>query len=140
MIASCLVTCFESHFFFLVPDTFPSNLTGFNTSSTELFLEWSHLKDKEWNGRALGYKIFFILKRGYKTQEVKISPHATRTTLDNLLKFTWYKIQIAAFTSKGTGPRSPEIELRTSEDGRCREIKIYKISTYYQILILWFGY
>lgn len=100
-----------------MPDAYPTNFTGVNTSSTELYLEWSPLEDNEWNGRTLGYTIFYIPKRGYKKQDVQVKAHITVATLVKLFKFTWYKIQIAAFTIKGLGPISPEIELRTSEDG-----------------------
>lgn len=42
----------------------------------------------------------------------------TSASLTDLSKFTEYKIQVAAFTVKGHGPRTQEIVLRTSEDGK----------------------
>ena len=41
----------------------------------------------------------------------------TSTLLTNLDKFTAYKVQVAAFTIKGHGPKTQEIVRRTSEDG-----------------------
>ncbi|KAK3736615.1 hypothetical protein QZH41_018292 [Actinostola sp. cb2023] len=99
-----------------VPDAFPVNVTGFNESSTELYLEWQPLKDKQWNGRPVGYKIFYSPRKTYHKQTLTVSENTTFVTLEKLYKYTWYTIQMAAFTSKGLGPKSPDVQLQTSED------------------------
>ena len=48
------------------------------------------------------------------------------TTLDNLEKYTWYVIKVAGFTSKGLGPPTPRpLEIRTSEDGKSRDLLLF---------------
>lgn len=103
-----------------MPDEFPANLTGFNKSSTDLYIEWQPLEKKYWNGIALGYKIFYVpLIPTSEPEKIElVDADSNFTTLDQLAKFTWYNIKVAAFTSKGLGPISPEITLQTSEDGK----------------------
>ena len=73
----------------------------------------------------MGYKVFYMRNnsrsenrsaREWSVKEVKAPAQAT--TLGNLAKFTWYKIRVAAFNSKGVGPKATAIVLRTSEDGK----------------------
>ena len=107
-----------------VPEAFPSNVTGFNQSSTSVFVEWRHIPQQYRNGILLGYKIFYTPKNSYQPMFNK-TVNGTResTTLDNLKKYTWYVIKVAGFTSKGIGPLSPRpLEIRTSEDGKSRNL------------------
>jgi hypothetical protein len=103
-----------------VPEQFPLNLKGFNKSSTELYLEWQPLDERLWNGVALGYKIFYISPDANNDywSTTTVGAHTNFKTLDQLSKYTRYKIKVAAFTSKGIGPVSPVIFLQTSEDGK----------------------
>ena len=107
-----------------VPEAFPTNVTGFNQSSTSLFVEWRHIPHQYRNGILLGYKIFYAPKKWYQPMFSK-TVNSTResTTLDNLEKYTWYVIKVAGFTSKGLGPQTPRpLEIRTSEDGKSRDL------------------
>ena len=49
---------------------------------------------------------------------VAVPPTSSDTVLDNLRKFTVYDIHIAGFTSKGRGPVSQDIDVKTDEDGK----------------------
>lgn len=107
-----------------VPEAFPTNVTGFNQSSTSLFVEWRHIPQQYRNGILLGYKISYAPKKSSQSMFSK-TVNSTResTTLDNLKKYTWYVIKVAGFTSKGLGPQTPRpLEIRTSEDGESRDL------------------
>ena len=42
----------------------------------------------------------------------------TSTTLNFLKPYSFYTIQVLAFTVKGDGPKSPPIIVRTEEEGK----------------------
>ena len=44
----------------------------------------------------------------------------TSTTLNFLKPYSFYTIQVLAFTVKGDGPKSPPIIVRTEEEGKTR--------------------
>jgi len=101
-----------------IPDAYPTNVTGFNKSSTSLFVEWRHIPPQDRCGILLGYKIFYAPKdsnQPFKT--ITVDSTRSSTTLENLKKYTWYVIRVAGYTSKGLGPHPPRpLEIRTSED------------------------
>lgn len=109
--------------FLIVPDAYPTNVTGFNKSSTSLFVEWRHIPPQDRCGILLGYKIFYAPKdsnQPFKT--ITVDSTRSSTTLENLKKYTWYVIRVAGYTSKGLGPHPPRpLEIRTSEDGKSRD-------------------
>ena len=107
-----------------MPGSSPYGLFGFNQSSTELYVEWSSIPRDKVNGILLGYKIFYTRNSSrsengsYPVWNVKeVRAQIDATALGGLDKFTWYIIHVAAFNSKGVGPKSAPIVLRTSEDG-----------------------
>ncbi|XP_068688561.1 uncharacterized protein [Montipora foliosa] len=100
-----------------VPDAYPSNVTGFNKSSTSLYVEWSHIPQLHRNGVLKGYKITYTPIQYQPSKSVTVDSTRSSTTLVNLKKYTWYDIKVAGFTSKGLGPHPPNrIKIRTSED------------------------
>ena len=116
-------TYFSFVFTFLVgPDAHPVNVTGFNKSSTSLFVEWQHIPPQHRNGILLGYKIFYN-PRNSDQPKLSVIVNSTRssTVLTKLIKYTWYDITVAGFTSKGLGPQPLPLVIRTSEDGRSRD-------------------
>lgn len=46
-----------------------------------------------------------------------VNRSTTEIELDGLEKFTEYRISVAAFTSRGQGPFSADVKVRTDEDG-----------------------
>lgn len=108
---------------FAGPDTFPANVTGFNRSSTSLFLEWKHIPPQHRYGILQGYKISYFSNSSYETVlHQTVHGSRTSTTLENLKKFTWYVIRVAGYTSKGLGPSPLQpLVIRTSEDGKSRD-------------------
>lgn len=101
-------------------------MTGFNKSSTSLFVEWQEIPPKHRKGILLGYKISYAPKPSYQPLEtVTVDSTRSSVTLVNLKKYTWYNIRVAGFTIKGLGPYPPQIlEIRTSEDGKSRDSHI----------------
>lgn len=106
-----------------VPDAYPTNVSGFNKSSTSLFVEWQHIPQQNKNGVLKGYKITYAPIQYQPSQSITVESSRSSTTLENLKKYTWYQIRVAGFTSKGLGPYPPkQLELRTSEDGKWRQV------------------
>ena len=105
---------------FTEPDAFPENVTGFNKSSTSLFVEWRHIPRGHRNGILQGYRITYYPNKSYQAVKHKtVESTRSSTTLSNLKKYTWYVIKVAGYTSKGLGPHPPRpLEIRTSEDGK----------------------
>ena len=105
---------------FTEPDAFPKNVTGFNQSSTSLFVEWQHIPRQHRNGILLGYKITYYPNTSYQAVKHKtVDSTRSSTTLSDLKKYTGYVIKVAGYTSKGLGPHPPRpLEIRTSEDGK----------------------
>lgn len=116
-----LNSCWPS---FPEPDAYPSNVTGFDKSSTSLFVEWQHIPKHHRNGILLGYRISYFPNTSYQAVKHKtVDSTRSSTTLSNLKKFTWYVIKVAGYTSKGLGPHPPRpLEIRTSEDGKSRDL------------------
>lgn len=66
------------------------------------------------------YKIYFVENNDPEalTKEVTISnPNTREYTVDQLKKWTEYKIWVLAGTSVGDGPNTDPIIIRTDEDG-----------------------
>ncbi|XP_048579836.1 uncharacterized protein LOC116619170 isoform X2 [Nematostella vectensis] len=115
--ATCVYTAED------IPDAHPLNVTGFNKSSTQLYIEWQHIAKKEWNGIPRGYRVFYQMRDDQQRwQSADVNPSADYVTLRALRKFTWYRIRVAAFTVEGVGPQSPVLERRTAEDVPSRPV------------------
>lgn len=118
-----------------VPSGPPQNVRGEARSSTEIFVAWEAPDKDEWNGNLLGYYVGYQMIDGiaasskamadmvlptqglnFKTVEMR-SHFGGETLLQNLNKFTQYKIAVQAYTSQGSGPASKEILVNSLEDG-----------------------
>ena len=55
--------------------------------------------------------------------------------LHNLLKFTNYSVSIAAYTRVGEGVRSPDVYIRTEQDGEFIEFMVYLLTILKSFLI-----
>jgi len=67
------------------------------------------------------YKIFCVKKSRSDSEatvvEIK-NPGAREFILDDLIKWTDYRVWMLAGTSVGDGPKSTPIEVKTDEDGK----------------------
>ncbi|KAK3732804.1 hypothetical protein QZH41_017706, partial [Actinostola sp. cb2023] len=103
-----------------VPAQIPLNLTAVNTSSTSLFLNWSHIVGggNIWRGHPLGYRIV------YWSPEVPSDPIANTTVLPNtsfhelksLRKYIAYCVKVAGYNNAGDGNYTEPLCLKTQED------------------------
>ena len=120
--------------FFLVPSTAPSYIRLSNLHLAEVKVQWNPLSQYYANGRLLGYRVYFREYRSYYyyysylTSSVNTnSANVTMVILRDLKQATTYQIAVAAFTSKGEGPRSYWMSITTgnkqTSSYRSRSIK-----------------
>ena len=103
-----------------VPGAPPQSVSAFAESSTSLRVVWKPPPDNKQNGIIIYYKIFYVPSSRSDSEatvvEIK-SPSSTEFVLDDLLKWTDYRVWMLAGTSVGDGPKSSPIVGRTDEDG-----------------------
>ncbi|XP_050319811.1 tyrosine-protein phosphatase Lar isoform X3 [Bactrocera neohumeralis] len=100
-----------------VPGAPPRNITAMATSPTTISVSWLPPPVERANGRIIYYKVFFV-EVGRADSEATITTlNKTHIVLDELKRWTEYKIWTLAGTSVGDGPRSHPIIVRTHEDG-----------------------
>ena len=120
--------------FLLVPSTAPSYIRLSNLHLAEVKVQWNPLSQYYANGRLLGYRVYFREYRSYYyyysylTSSVNTSSaNGTMVILRDLKQATTYQIAVAAFTSKGEGPRSYWMSITTgnkqTSSYRSRSIK-----------------
>ena len=120
--------------FLLVPSTAPSYIRLSNLHLAEVKVQWNPLSQYYANGRLLGYGVYFREYRSYYyyysylTSSVNTSSaNVTMVILRDLKQATTYQIAVAAFTSKGEGPRSYWMSITTgnkqTSSYRSRSIK-----------------
>ena len=71
------------------------------------------------HGILQGYRISYEDISYNSTLKVKtVKRYTTETKLQGLKKFTEYKIRVAAYTSRGHGPFSSVVKVKTAEHGK----------------------
>jgi hypothetical protein len=106
-------------YFCTVPHATPQDLNGFNTSDTTIQIFWQELPLDDRNGIITGYTIFFntTLRNGRNRNRERRVGNALQTELTSLFPFKYYDIQVAAWTSKGMGPKCNVTTILTEEEG-----------------------
>lgn len=101
----------------IVPGAPPRNITAEATSPTTIAMSWQPPPIDRSNGRIVYYKVFLV-ENGRSDSEASVTTlNATSIVLDELKRWTEYKIWVLAGTSVGDGPRSYPMTVRTHEDG-----------------------
>ena len=103
---------------FLVPCTAPEKFETGVINSTSVWLKWNRLHVFCYRGILRGYILFYKRKSESVYLNVTVPPTSNKTVLDSLWKFAVYHIKIAGFTSKGLGPISQDVAVKTGEDGK----------------------
>ena len=106
---------------FLVPGAPPSMVNAYPESSSSLRIVWEPPPENKQNGIISYYKIFIVPKTRSDSEATVIeikNPRAREFVIDELLKWTQYRIWMLAGTSVGDGPKSAPIDIKTDEDGR----------------------
>ncbi|XP_068726145.1 protein sidekick-1-like [Montipora capricornis] len=95
------------------PGAPPTNVTGHNTSSTTILVEWDKVSVEKQHGEIIGYTVIY-----WRTKDAKEEEHVEKleATLRGLVKYTDYNIEVLASTIKGRGPPSRLITVRTDQD------------------------
>lgn len=119
---SCPLLCeINTLFYFVVPSQPPAITQAVSNTSTTIYLKWTEVTQlNPANSTLLGYGIVYkktgeIFQTGFLKS---VSPAPLEATLEDLEKFTNYKIRVFAFTDKGNGVSSQPFSLRTQEDGK----------------------
>ena len=95
----------------------PADVSGCNTSSTSIFVQWHEVSAAHQNGALLYYTVTYrALTRGFR-QTVIVAAPAHQTTLTGLNKYTNYSITVFASTCKA-GNISAPIFIVTDEDSK----------------------
>ena len=116
-----------------MPGAPPQNITAIATTSSKIKVSWQPPPQDRANGRIMYYKLFFVEEGRSDTDADSVTLwNVTEFVLDELKKWTEYKIWILAGTSVGDGPRSIPIKCRTHEDGMYDLMRFMNILTKYK--------
>lgn len=104
--------------FIPVPEAFPGNFSGYNISQTAIQLFWAPVPQDEANGIVIGYNVSLKEADGVQpTRYITFDGFNVQAVIGWLRPFTVYKLNVRAFTIKGSGPPSPFITVKTEEEG-----------------------
>lgn len=110
---SCICVCVCG----IVPGAPPRNVSAEATSPTTIAVTWLPPPAERSNGRIEYYKLHFV-EVGQSDNEATVTTlNQTEMVIDELKKWTAYKVWVLAGTSVGDGPISYPITVRTLEDG-----------------------
>ncbi len=110
------------------PTAPPTELNAAALNSTAVVLTWLPPDPQRLNGINLGYRMRATILNGDRVGEVvEVVVPSDPTNmlgrqtgyLQDLAKFTEYSMTVLCFTSRGDGPMSSAVVVRTMEDGRC---------------------
>lgn len=111
LFSSPIIECYA------VPGAPPQNVNGKAVSPTSILVTWDPPPADRSNGMIAYYKLQ-VVESGRSDSEAKvIRLNDTRFVLDELKKWTEYRIWVVAGTSVGDGPPSYPLTVRTHEDG-----------------------
>lgn len=104
----------------LEPSAPPQDISCTSPSSTSILVSWKPPPVEKQNGIITEYSIKYIEIDGedVKPHEILgISSDSTQYLLEQLEKWTEYRISVTAHTDVGPGPESLAVLIRTDEDG-----------------------
>ena len=103
--------------FIPVPEAFPGNFSGYNISPTAIQLFWTPVPQDKANGIVIGYNVSLKEADGVQPTRYITFDSSIKAVIGWLRPFTVYKLNVKAFTIKGSGPPSPFITVRTEKEG-----------------------
>lgn len=103
--------------FILVPEASPGNFSGYNISPTAIKLFWVPLPKDKANGIVIGYNVSLKEADGVQPTRYITFDSSAQAVIGWLRPSTVYKLNVRAFTVKGSGPPSSFITVRTEEKG-----------------------
>lgn len=102
---------------YTVPGAPPRNVTGKAISPTSILVTWEPPAAERSNGRIAYYRLQVVESGRSDSEARNIKLNDTSFVLDELKKWTEYRIWVLAGTRVGDGPPSYPILVRTHEDG-----------------------
>ncbi|XP_046699071.1 receptor-type tyrosine-protein phosphatase delta-like isoform X3 [Silurus meridionalis] len=124
------------------PSAPPQDVKCFSSSSTSILVSWKPPPMELQNGIITKYTIQYAATEGEDTslQEImEILPEKTRYILENLEKWTEYRVTVTAHTDVGAGPESLPQLIRTEEDvpsGPPRKVEVEAVNSS-SVKVLW---
>ena len=107
------------NFLHAVPGEPPQNVTARNESSTTISVEWESPPQDFLFGILRGYRIRYLPGDMNMVNLTELIPsNGSSFTLENLLEFTNYSIEVTAVTGAGEGPYSPPVYVVTNQDSK----------------------
>lgn len=100
----------------------PQEVKCFSPSSTNVLVSWRPPPTELQNGILTQYSIQYAATDGEDSavrQITDIPPESSQYLLENLDKWTEYRVTVTAHTDVGAGPESLPQLIRTVEDGMC---------------------
>ena len=111
----CIFQCY----FLTAPNAPPADISGYNTSSTSIFVDWGDVPQPDQNGIIRFYTVTYTaLEPNGRTETQFVPAPTTQATLTGLNEYTNYSITLFASTSKGRGNISHPIIVITDEDSK----------------------
>lgn len=104
----------------VVPGAPPMNVTATAISPTAIRVSWQPPPAERANGRIAYYKLLCVESGRGDSEANVVKLNATSFVLDELRRWTEYRIWVLAGTSVGDGPASYPVTIRTHEDGTCQ--------------------
>ncbi|XP_067037309.1 protein sidekick-2-like isoform X2 [Acropora muricata] len=93
----------------------PANVSGYNISSTSIFVQWDQVPAAHQNGAVLYYTVTYRASPSGSRHVVFVDVPPNQITLTGLSGYTNYSITVFAFTCKGAGNVSAPIFVFTNE-------------------------
>ena len=93
----------------------PSSLASTSISTNSISIKWN--EPTEVGDGVTGYNVRWQ-EVGASISTQKVITGNRVATLDNLSTYTWYYIQVQAYTNKGEGPWSIPLQVRSGESGK----------------------
>ena len=115
--------CFSFDFLrFLVsvPSLPPTDVSGYNTSSSTIRISWKAIPTAYRHGIMRGYYIEYSLKGSGIWEELIVCPNQLSANITELSAYREYEIMISGFTFKGNGSVSESVFIWTDQDSKSR--------------------
>jgi receptor-type tyrosine-protein phosphatase F len=96
-------------------------------SSSSIRVAWHPPPESKRNGKITYYKIFYVASERPDSDAtmVEVRPDKREFVIDELRKFTEYRIWMLAGTQIGDGPKSYPVVVKTDEDGKIDFFFVY---------------
>ncbi|XP_026732882.1 tyrosine-protein phosphatase Lar isoform X2 [Trichoplusia ni] len=114
-----------------VPGAPPMNVTAVAVSPTAVRVSWQPPPAERANGRIAYYKLLCVESGRGDSEATVVKLNQTSFVLDELRRWTEYRIWVLAGTSVGDGPASYPVTVRTHEDvpGEPQDVKVIAINS-----------